>query len=68
MHWAIVGGKPESLDFELALTGAGVPVEESGKLPQELTQELSPEGYAGIGKVKTGGIPGGRNCNAEARG
>ena len=45
-HGALVGSKPGSLDFELALRGPGEPVVGPGKPPQELTPELSPEGRA----------------------
>lgn len=61
------GGQARISQFSVSTEGAGVPIGESGKLPQVLTQELSPEGYAGIGKVKMCGIPGGGNHTAEAR-
>lgn len=63
-HWAQVGGKPEPVDFELAPRGGRDPMAGSGK---PLTQELSPEGCGGIGKVKTGGLPGGGSSTAEAQ-
>lgn len=66
-HQAQAGSKPEPLVSELAPRGGRDPVAGSAKPPQELRQELSPEGCGGIGKVKTGGLPGGGSGTAEGQ-
>lgn len=57
-----------ALSWHTRGVGCVWPVEESGNLSQELTQELSPEGCVGIGEVRMGELPGGGNSTAEARG